>query len=578
MATCKERILSNDYVDVIVDLRIPEEFNYQLPIDYCYHRIIGELGIIYARRADLPSQATGVAQAYSFYPKCYGLMGNVQDIVSAQQSSVQSNVLALLDTGILAVQGEPLNLTGRRVTVGIIDTGIRYQNPAFLDALGETRITAIWDQTVQSGTPPEGFEFGSEYTREMINEAIASDNPLEIVPSTDTDGHGTAMASVAAGSRVESNGRFIGAAPECDIVVVKLKEAKQYLKDYYLIPENVPCYMENDIMLAIQYLQRYVQNLYRPMVICLGVGTSLGDHAGNTSLEGYMQRIMNLRSRVFAVAGGNEGNAAHHYHGELTNQQPYKNVELRVGEGETGFVMDFWGGVPFLYTVTVRTPGGESIEWVNPRIRRPQEYTFVFDKTTLSIEYFLVEKSSGAELIRFRFVDPTPGIWSIRVNTSRETMNGSFDIWLPISQFISKDTYFLEPDPNITLTAPSYAVGAITVTAYNDANGSIYANSGRGFSTEGFISPDISAPGVNVSTALGDQTGTSMAAALTAGAAAQILQWAVVEQNDIFVDSEGVRNYMIRGATRDNTLSYPNREWGYGKLNVEGIFDFLAGV
>lgn len=291
-----------------------------------------------------------------------------------------------------------------------------------------------------------------------------------------------------------------------------------------------------------------------------------------------MMRIMDYRSRVFVVAGGNEGNAAHHYRGEITRQKPFDNVELKVGRGERGFVMDFWGGVPFLYTITIRTPGGESVEWINPRIRMPQEYTFVFDRTKLVIEYYLVEQSSGEELIRFRFTNPTEGVWTIRVNTEREVMNGEFNIWLPISQFISNETYFLSPNPDITLTSPSFARGAISVTAYNDENGSVYASSGRGFSSDGYYQPDIAAPGVNVSTAIGASTGTSIAAALTAGAAAQILQWAVVEQNDVFVNSEGIRNYIIRGAKRDNSLNYPNREWGYGKLDVEGVFDFLAGV
>ena len=172
---------------------------------------------------------------------------------AAQDSSL--NTLSLAESGILIVQGEPLNLTGKNVTIGFIDTGIRYQEEVFRDFAGRSRIVGIWDQTIQSGTPPEGFEYGSEYTNEMINEALASEDPLSIVPSTDANGHGSVMASLAAGSPVES-GSYVGAAPDCQIAVVKLKEAKQYLKDYYKIPPGVTCYSEADIMLAIQYLQR----------------------------------------------------------------------------------------------------------------------------------------------------------------------------------------------------------------------------------------------------------------------------------------------------------------------------------
>lgn len=573
--TCKERILSNDYADIIADFQIPEEFGFEPSIDYYYHHIEGELGVAYVERSRLPAART-VSRSYTFLPKCYGLMENY-DVKSTQAGESDSS-LALMASGILSVQGQPLSLTGKRVTIAFIDTGIQYQNKAFLDAVGRSRIRAIWDQTIQSGMPPEGFAFGTEYTREMIEEALKNPNPLSIVPTTDTNGHGTACASIAAGSRLYENGRFIGAAPDCDIVVVKLKEAKQYLREYYLIPEGVPCYQENDIMLALQYVERFVQNLYRPMVVCIGVGTSLGDHTGNTMLGRYMGRIMNRKSRVIVVAAGNEGNAGHHFHGEVSQTQPFRNVELRVASGVKGFVMDFWGGVPFLFTVTVRSPGGESIEWINPRIQRPQEFSFVFDKTILIIEYSLIEQTSGAELIRFRFENPTEGIWTIRVNAVREIVNGNFDIWLPITQFLSADTYFLEPDPTITLTDPSYVRRAVSATTYNDVNNSLYGNAGRGYARDGFRKPDIAAPGVEVSTILGERTGSSIAAAITAGGVAQILQWAVVEQNDIFADSESVRNYLIRGAARESSLSYPNREWGYGRLDVQGVFEFLASV
>lgn len=575
--TCRERILSNNYADIIADFRISETLEYEQPPDYCLHKLTEELSIYYVNRGDLPNISTAV-QSYEFLPKCYGLLTDKEADIKVSQTAQTYNSLALNSTGILSVQGQPLNLTGKRVTIGFIDTGIRYQNEVFLNQTGESRILAIWDQTIQGENPPQGFEFGTEFTKEQIQEALKSENPLSIVPSTDTNGHGTAMASVAAGSRYQMNGGFIGAAPDCDIVVVKLKEAKEYLKDYYLIPDGVTCYQENDIMLAIQYLQKFAVALYRPLVICLGVGTSLGDHAGNTTLSRYMEKIMDYKSRVFVTGGGNEGNAAHHFFGEITRTQNFRNVELRVADNERGFVMDLWGEIPFLFVVTIRSPGGESVEWINPRIQRPQEFSFVFDKTRLSIEYFIVEQASGAQLIRFRFANPTQGIWTIRVNSANDITRGSFHIWLPMTQFLSEDTYFLEPNPEVTLTEPAYTQRAVTITSYNDMNNSLYGNAGRGFSRDGYPKPDVAAPGVNVSTILGNRTGSSMAAAIASGAAAQILQWAVVERNNIFADSQSVRNYMIRGAVRENTLSYPNAEWGYGRLNIQGVFEFLAGI
>lgn len=569
--TCKERILSNDYADIITDFVIPERFNYQIPADNCYHQVLDELGILYVDRSVIPNIRISDA-SYYFIPRCYGL-------TQLEGGSRQEfNSIALMESGILATQGQPLNLTGRNVTIGFIDTGIQYENEIFRDTAGRSRIAAIWDQTIQTGTPPEGFEYGSEYTNEMIQRAIESENPRAVVPSTDESGHGTAAASVAAGSRLEGERRFIGAAPECNIVMVKLKEIKPYLREYYLVPEGVPCYSETDIMQAVQYLQKFAFNLYSPLVIYLGVGTNLGDHTGSSPLARYLTAISYQKSRAIVIGGGNEGNAERHFRGEITNRQTQQDVEIRVGEGEKGFIMDFWGKPPYIFSASIRSPGGETIQWINPRIKGPQMFTFIFERTLLTVDYILVEPSSNSEMIRFRFENPTAGIWTVRVRGEGSMNSGVYDLWLPITQFLTDQTYFLKPDPFITLTDPAYTGRAISVTSYNDENGSLYVNAGRGFSRDEQIKPDIAAPGVNVSTILGNRSGSSIAAAITAGGVAQILQWAVVEQNDILVDSESIRNYLIRGARRDETIEYPNREYGYGLLNIEGVFRFLAGT
>lgn len=557
--TCKERILSNDYADTLVYILLPEEYNYDLPIDYCYHHLANEWGILYVDRSNALYNREGQV-AYSNLPKCYGLM----ECRAAQSGNL--NTLSLAASGILSVQGEPLNLTGKNVTIGFIDTGIRYQDAVFRDYAGKSRIAAIWDQTIQTGTPPAGFAYGTEYTKAMIDEALASDNPLSIVPSTDGNGHGSMMASLAAGSSIEEGG-FIGAAPDSQIVVVKLKEAKQYLRDYYKIPPGVPCYSEADILQAIQYLQKYVLLLTKPLVICLGVGTSFGDHTGGGMLGNYINYLSMLKSRVFVTAGGNEGNTSHHFSGRLSENQNYQDVEIRVGEDNKGFIMDLWGNVPYFYNAVIRTPGGETARWNNPRSYIPQEFTFVYERTRLIIEYQLVESLSGAEVIRFRFSNPSQGVWNIRIISEGNTVGGQFDIWLPISEFLSSETHFLEPTPYTTITEPGYVDSAVTVAAYQTSNNSIAASSGRGFARNNAIVPEVAAPGVNVSTPYGDRSGTSVAAAITAGGCAQLLEWAVVNSNDILVNSVNIKNYLIRGAQRDRYLDYPNREWGaYGNI------------
>ena len=117
----------------------------------------------------------------------------------------------------------------------------------------------------------------------------------------------------------------------------------------------------------------------------------------------------------------------------------------------------------------------------------------------------------------------------------------------------------------------------ICVTNYNHVNNSFYLESGRGFSRTGQIRPDFAAPGVNVPTLYGNRTGSSLSAAITAGGVAQFMQWAVVEGNSPLADTREVRNYLIKGANRQGGLNYPNREWGFGALNVYGVFEKLTG-
>ncbi|WP_320994474.1 S8 family serine peptidase, partial [Hungatella sp.] len=144
-------------------------------------------------------------------------------------------------SGILATHASPaLSNQGRGVIIGIIDTGIDYTNPLFRNQDGTTRILSIWDQSLPedksllpAGVPnrynASGASYGTEYTQEQINEALESDNPFAVVPSTDTNGHGTFLAGIAAGG-ILPNQDFTGAAPECELVIVKLKPAKQYLR------------------------------------------------------------------------------------------------------------------------------------------------------------------------------------------------------------------------------------------------------------------------------------------------------------------------------------------------------------
>ncbi len=568
--TDREKIVSNDFYDVISDFQVSGVIQNEFP-GAVYQPVSGEIGVAYIDRAKtVPISVSNFV--YPAIPKLYGLMQIPEGEAFDPTPLVQS--------GILQAQESSLGLTGRGVVIGFLDTGIRYEEEVFRNEDGSTRILGIWDQTIQEGEPPEGILYGTEYKKEAIDRALKGENPRQIVPSYDENGHGTAIASIAAGSRLGDGLKFTGAAPQADIVVVKLREAKPHLKDFFLVPQETAAYAESDILVALKYLESYAVSVVRPLVICFSLGTNLGDHEGHSIMADYLNQIATRRSRVVVVCGGNEGNSGHHYYGTSVEglTETVDNVEIRVDGNTEGFVAELWGSVPAKHAISIRSPGGETTPKVDFREQSSREFVFIYEKARIQVDHVLVEPGSGEELIFFRFIAPTPGVWTIQVNVTGSSGRSDFHIWLPLTEFLQSDTYFLRPSPYTTLTEPSNVREVITTTAYNDENNSFWLESGRGYTRMGRIKPDICSPGVNISTTLGKRTGSSMAAALLAGAAALFMEWAVVEQNQLRAESRELKNYLIRGADRSPGESYPNREWGNGRLDITGVFDVLAGV
>lgn len=457
MSECAERIISEDYADFIIEIGFRENEARQEYKDLCIQDIGYKFSAIYYPLSEINPISVG-EDTYIAIPKLFGLMDT---------SAVEA-------TGALRLQRvRGTSLTGNGVIVGFIDTGIDYTNDIFKNVTGRTRILSIWDQSDQSGTHPQGIEFGSEYTREDIDRALQSENPYSIVPTKDTQGHGTFMAGVACGSEdVENN--FIGAANESQIAVVKLKKAKKYLRDFYLIEENVQdVYQENDIMQAVTYLRNLSRRESKPLVLVLGLGTGSGQRSGGSALSQQLNDLGEMIGCCVVTCAGNEGNARLHYKGSVLNKE-YEDVELRVGEGTNGFTMELWGNSPDIISVAFISPSGEMISRIPARVGQSDTVEFLLEKSKIDISYSLVEAGGGVELIFMRFIDPTPGVWIIRVY-GNNILEGDYNIWLPIKQFIDKETYFLKPNPDITLTVPSTTQATITVAAYdNMTNAVIY--------------------------------------------------------------------------------------------------------
>ena len=561
---CRNRIISENYRDFIVNQLRGNIFDSISSEELCEQSMEYSYKTIYVD-GTMADPINFEKYTYNSVPKCFTLI----------------DTEALSQSGILQIQNYPtLGLKGNGVLVGFIDTGIDYENPVFRNIDGSTRILGIWDQSIQDGQPPQNFLYGTEYTKEMIDAALSSDNPKALVPTQDESGHGTFLASVAAGGADVEN-QFLGAAPESKLAIVKLKPAKPYLKDFFYIPQEMPAYQENDIMAAIEYLEETARKLGRPLILCLGLGTNNGSHSGGSNLSELLDDIAGRWRRCAVVATGNEANARHHFYGKSDGNSMVA-VEVNVEQRMRGFYLELWASAPELFVVAVRSPGGTLMPAQNVPGNSHQEQEFIFEGTRVEIDYAQVGRTRGDQLVFIRFENPAAGIWTLYVNPST-TITGQFHIWLPMSGMLEKDVVFLRPDPDVTLTVPSSAKIPIGVGGMDQKSGILYLDSGRGNTIASVVKPDFVAPAVGVQAIgrLGNYvtlTGTSAASAIAAGACAQIMEWGNSRGRRLLLNSVQIGNILIRGCERNPDVSYPNTAWGYGKMNVYDALMKFYGV
>ncbi|HCL01054.1 MAG TPA: peptidase S8 [Lachnoclostridium phytofermentans] len=501
---------------------------------------------------------------YRMFPKIYTL----------------NSTISLEKSGVFNVRNfTNLPLYGQGILMAFIDTGIDYQHQAFRNTDGTSRIYSIWDQTIENGPPPAGFTFGTEYSKNLLNYALKQSNPYSSVPSTDNNGHGTMLAGIAAGNpnKIED---FSGIATSAELIVVKLKQAKRYSRRIFSVPDNIECYQESDIMFGIEYVRSVAAKINKPLIICIGMGSSQGSHDGSGTLSLLINNLSITPRIGISVAAGNEGNSYRHYKGEVTENNFKTQFHLNVSEQDKMFSLEIWQGLPFRLAVTITSPSGEKTTLVSPGLNECREFDFNLDSSILYISNINFEEETGNQLILIRFENAKSGIWTIEL-VSLEKRAITFHAWLPSGNLISTETYFFEPDPNITITSPGNAENTVTVTAYNQNNDNIITDSSRGFTLSTVVKPDIAAPGYQLTcptlqNSYGSATGTGAAAAHTAGIMALIMEWAALKGNYTTITGRNIGGLLNRGASRNPNMVYPNPIWGYGKLDLYGLFRQLT--
>lgn len=504
--------------------------------------------------------------------------------------------------------------TGRGVLIGIIDTGVDLRHDDFLKPDGSTRVVAVWDQSTAVGRPPRGFSYGAECAVAQIN---ARD-----CPQVDRNGHGTHVAGIAAGdgsatSRDQTAYRYIGMAPEADLVVVKLAD----LTTARAID-------------GLSYLKSKATELGKPIVVNLSFGSTLGPHDGTSDLEqavnAFTVRDDGLGA-VAVVAAGNEGQTVEgnplHAVGcfqmgpsppacpsgiaALSGAIPAA-VGFVVPDGTTSVFLEVW--YPGSVTLGVRVTEPAACATAPASLNGSPIVTASTPCGSIVIAAGDTNSANGDRSSIVTLTNPsqlTAGIWSLAItgDSLPATSATRFDVWPDAEPSDNKPVFNTLGDAQTTLIMPAAAAEAITAAPYVSkttwvsliagccslppSHGTLntlasYASRGplRPCTTCAAPSPkpDLAAPGVMITSSFSSRIpddpaldaqvdpdrlhyaleGSSMAAPHVAGAAAVLLQV------NSTLTAPQVKAYLKNSVSSPlGTGPFPIERWGQGRLNVQ---------
>ena len=199
------------------------------------------------------------------------------------------------------------NATGAGVAIGIVDTGVDVTRPDFRDPNTQaSRIAWMLDysmrplgihadlETKYGVTDGQGNPLGAVLTGADIDTLIAEGNQLPV----DTDGHGTHVASIAAGNGGGTT--FIGMAPSASLIVARVSR------------DSSGTFDNGGIFSGTDFVFDRASAMNAPVVVNLSLGSNYGSHDGNSLWEQTLASYVGPQSpgRAIVVAAGNSGSIA----------------------------------------------------------------------------------------------------------------------------------------------------------------------------------------------------------------------------------------------------------------------------
>jgi minor extracellular serine protease Vpr len=495
--------------------------------------------------------------------------------------------------------------TGRGVIVAIIDRGIDYTHPDFLNPDGTTRIKFMLDMSGQNLCDPNNPQ-PVEYSEADINQALKTGIPLA---ERDAVGHGTVTAGLAAGNgraALPSSLQYAGLAPEADLLIVKLTS------------EGAPAHGNQPAEAAFQgctdqALDWVVQKatlLGAPVAALINSGVQAGPIDGTSAVSRKIDTVfgLNIPGRVYVEASGDEGNLDNHSRSTYSDTTAAVfNVKIaNTSSAELG--VWYTGSVPAGITITFgddgtmvsAPPGGSAMG------------TGVLMNQYDPGQQFYPWQSSGPDRAAFIQIHGHQGTATIQLQAT-QAGTGTVDVYAPGLGGSLMFTNNLTPGrlTDYSATRSAIVTGCYVVrTQWLDSSGMgqtlstegktgrIWAGSAGGPTRDGRVPPeggvDVVAPGQNSFGAYGLNTyygsfsvnliqggngyygrqgATSGASPITLGAVALLLQM-----------DHGLTGAQLKAIIHSSALSdsktgkTPNPIWGAGKLSVLGAANAVAAM
>lgn len=469
-----------------------------------------------------------------------------------------------------------LGEAGDKALIAVIDSGIDILHEAFTDANGNSRIVAIWNQRDRTGPSPEGFEYGTEHNHEQIESF--RQNPETISPNLQAsaaalNGHGTHVASIAAGRALGERGFAGGMAPEAQLVVV-VPDSEGESVGYSVGHHD-----------ALKYIDRNATRLGLPVVVNLSQGQNAGAHDGKSLLERTFDDFTASGSkpgRVVVKSAGNE--RSNDSHAKVTVTPGGKGtLEWRpAGDLQWHGELQLWFASRNRHRFRLRSPNGELSDWVSSE-QNKIEGEFPASRSGYQIEYTLRHKDNGDSLLHVRV---TPGqdlgirsySWSLEIEAI-DVQDGVIHAWLERSDLAPRFT--AHRDDEVTLTIPGTATTVITVGAIEAGEPyGIPSFTSYGPTRDNRQKPDIAAPGVGISAAdVGTKVGssidqgTSMAAPHVTGAIALLMSHLEKQSG-----REQANSNIVCKALHDSA-QFSSGRWtnnvGYGVLDAARLLEIF---